>query len=435
MPGGRAEDEDGGAQRAGDGVGDGADELVEADGAAGLGGGNAAGDLERVDGVHAAHAEAVEGHGGDDARVGAAGEEEQQRRCDQHQAADGHDKLGGGAPGGTCGDLAGGEAGEGERREHRGGDDHRRAEPVTRRGGCLGEAHDERRQRVEADGDKEHGEIGGQDRAAPEQPQLDQGVAGPQLPDGPGSQQRRGDGPAGERGGRGPPPARALGEHQEQPGDPGAEHDGPGGIDAGRAGGALRQHRHRGHQCHHAQGGDEPERRVEPQALGQQPGQGVTHADADGGCDPDQRDGAPRSLGGQAIAGHRGGQRHQAEPGALEGPPGQEHGEPGGQRREHAAGQHDRHRADGGPAAQPPVAEAPHERGGHRSRQQRDGQRPLRGRERHMLGLLHGRQQRCAEARHCRGLDRQEHEHRREQARGGAALTGGGAGNWHHRSR
>ena len=45
----------------------------------------------------------LRGHGGDDAHVGAPGEEEQHRRCDQHHAADGHDQLGGGAP---CGPAA-----------------------------------------------------------------------------------------------------------------------------------------------------------------------------------------------------------------------------------------------------------------------------------------------------------------------------------------
>ena len=258
----------------------------------------------------------------------------------------------------------------------------------------------------------------------PEQPQVDQRAAGPQLGNGPPGEQPHRCRRAAKAGRGSPAPHRALGERQEQAGDPEPEGERTGEIQPGLAARARRQHRRACRQGQRAERGDEPERRGQAKVLGEQPNERVADPDPGSGGDADQRDRRPGTIGGQVVPGHGCGEGHQAKSRTLQRPAGQEHGKTAGQRRRRAAGQHERDAAQRGLAAQPPVAETPHDRGRDRPGEQRDRERPLRSGERHVVVPLDGGQQRRAKACHRRGLHRQEHQHRHQHRRSGCPAAG-----------
>jgi hypothetical protein len=242
-------------------------------------------------------------------------------------------------------------------------------------------------------------------------------MAGAQLHDDPRGEQCHRGCRAGQAGGTGPSPVRALGEQQQQRRDPEPEHDGAADVGVRRAFRARRQHGRGGGQAQRAERGDEPERRAQAQVLGQQPDQRVADADPHGGGDPDPRDRRPGVPRGQVVPRYGSGQRHQPEPGTLQRPPGQEQSEASRQGGQHAAGQHHRHGADRDRAAPPAVAEPSQQRGRDRPGQQRDGERPLRRSEGDVVGLLDGCQQRRAEAGHRGRLHGEEQQHRDQHGR------------------
>ena len=212
------------------------------------------------------------------------------------------------------------------------------------------------------------------------------------------------------------PHASALAEHHRDPDDRQAEQAGTHDVEA--PGGARRAGRQdqRGEDQGPGHGdGTEPVGRPEVQELGDQPGHRIAETGPDGGGDRQGGDGPPGLLRWQVPAGDGHGHRQEPEAHALQGPADDQHGEPVGHRRDHAA--HD-DRAEGdeddGPLAGP-VGQPPHHRRGQGAGQQGDGEDPLPGAQRDPVGPRQGRDEGGAEARHHGHQGSGQHQGRHQE--------------------
>ncbi len=234
-----------------------------------------------------------------------------------------------------------------------------------------------------------------------------------QLHHAPQEQDDRGGGEQAERGAGGPAPVAALGDRQQEQHETGGQAE-----RAQQVEGALGAHRGLRYDeegegdGEHAEAGGAVEEGVPVGVLGDQGGggQGEAAADAYGGAHQGHR--RAESFAGQHVAHQADAERDRAHREALERAAGDHEQQIAGERADQRADHHHREAEDQHAPLAVEVAEAAHDRGGHRAREQGRGQDPggvARGGVQQLRQVLDDRHE---QGLHHRDNDAREGEHR-----------------------
>ena len=272
-------------------------------------------------------------------------------------------------------------------------------ESVPRRRWRLDVPGDEAEQQIHGDSAREHRKIRRCDGRMAQRADVYERILGARFQDHPTDKEHHRDDQNSGSERRVVIPHTGLADHEEKPHQRARQQDCASDVDPDRrARRSGRKDHDRDYQRSRCDSETERVGGPDPREVGEQPGEWVTHTYPSCGGHRQQRDCTCRSTFGKVFPSHGHHQRRESESHPLRRAPDQQDRERHRKRRQRAARGDNRQRPDHHRTTTRARPEPTEDRRAHGTREQRDGQRPLRRSERNVIVGGYRGDQRSAEA-------------------------------------